>query len=1128
MPEPRNWILDMERAAARRSDKAELSKFDKGWSSKPKDVARGPTPSDVDRSIPGDANSWWTHVEGSRHKEELPFDSELPVTLSNAEVSTAEAPPNSPVYYDPTAPPSMPLTPSSYWSPPEQQDFVKYIGHFGRDFAAIAAHMGTKTETMIKNRFQRLIDSGTRPGIRKAANRADDRRARGEDIGPPPSRTPIVKRKYDNPQTAPFRPLAPYSGAIEVDDPGQGARARSGPNAMLMCPYDDCKRDTENGFTSKENLNEHIRRVHSQHVQDSFEEFSDLRYAPDQIRNMTPPLPSLEDVPSFGSTSIATPYGDHQTFPLLCNNPGPDEFPADEWFPLFPDVNTSTHQIIMHPQTSAQTSSPVDFSPMNSRSGFTLQSFPDGSLSVPNDTFTSPYDMATTARQQGLARIPENDFSELNINGFNSMNSNAFQHIDGFAVTDTPKAPDPRSPEYAQQEQAQEEPTSNVGRLWPGIHSQQAQQAAMQKAAQAQAVQQRQVKLQAQQASQRLMIDTPEFQRYLERVKGFSQGLPGVYDCFLDTINDFGNGIFDIFAVVDRITELFNGNSSLIEGFNAFLPHGYCIKTEADSASVTLTTPIGSRMVFPRLSDDRVAIELQSGQNDTAGQVRWTDVPPYDPLNSHDTHSFRDLILHPRPTLRDILANISKPPWTLQDFMAYLSKNHCLETLEFTMDAGRYRKHYAKLLGRARVENGPQPIGDRKYMQTLWQRLVDAYIRPNGSREVNLPANIRDSLLLLSPEEAPAEIPPPPEELDLAIASIYELMEESVLVPFLNSAYRQASHQPEDLALQSLIEWDDQSLPTLDNAPTMTDEGYHSMTKQVNSEIGEEDAVSDADSVRTDNRDSGLPQNVKEQLSTYFAQEILDNIQLANDELANAIDDICVSLPELLREFSTLVENHARPGLEERACIFVRHQRNQIARNLRTILSSKPDGSDAPAARDRIDLLWGEHHKIDENPDDRVTADLAHEIKDPSESLLNLPEIPEARAYLIESSEYRWLLSRIQSMVKTMPTSSTDSDVRRDLIGVIGGGHTIKVELDWHFALFLDEQYERPEDVELQQVLCCSGLADNAYAAPSVEYANLLWPRLGKEMILCLSRGIRKGSVRMSGMLLKVSRMDCS
>ena len=127
-------------------------------------------------------------------------------------------------------PPQKPSA-SSYWSVPEQTDFVKYIGHFGRDFAAIAAHMGTKTQTMIKNHFQRQIDSGSRPELEEAANSADDRRARGEDMGAPPAPTPIVKRKYENPQTAPSRPLAPHSEAMDVDDHNQGARAQTAKHA---------------------------------------------------------------------------------------------------------------------------------------------------------------------------------------------------------------------------------------------------------------------------------------------------------------------------------------------------------------------------------------------------------------------------------------------------------------------------------------------------------------------------------------------------------------------------------------------------------------------------------------------------------------------------------------------------------------------------------------------------------------------------------------------------------------------------------------------------------------------------------------------------------------------------------
>jgi len=57
-----------------------------------------------------------------------------------------------------------------------------------------------------------------------------------------------------------------------------------------------------------------------------------------------------------------------------------------------------------------------------------------------------------------------------------------------------------------------EEPASNVGRLWPGMHSQQAQQAAMQKAAQAQAVSQRQMKLQSQHAQYRQSVSSSHSQ----------------------------------------------------------------------------------------------------------------------------------------------------------------------------------------------------------------------------------------------------------------------------------------------------------------------------------------------------------------------------------------------------------------------------------------------------------------------------------------------------------------------------------------------------------------------------------------------------------------------------------------
>ena len=157
-----------------------------------------------------------------------------------------------------------------------------------------------------------------------------------------------------------------------------------------------------------------------------------------------------------------------------------------------------------------------------------------------------------------------------------------------------------------------------------------------------------------------------------------------------------------------------------------------------------------------------------------------------------------------RPNLSDILANNSPPPWTLSAFMAYLSQNHCLETLEFTMDASRYRKHYSKMASRAPGGQLLPGTTEGAYVLSLWQKLLEAYIIPNGPREVNIPANVRDSLIAL----AYTDVPPEPSVLDVAVQKVYELMEESVLVPFLNSFYPQtalpdsANTSQEDLPYQ--------------------------------------------------------------------------------------------------------------------------------------------------------------------------------------------------------------------------------------------------------------------------------------------------------------------------------------
>ncbi|KAF2012600.1 hypothetical protein BU24DRAFT_411947 [Aaosphaeria arxii CBS 175.79] len=119
--------------------------------------------------------------------------------------------------------------PSSYWSVTEQNDFQRYVAHFGTDWSAIANHMGTKTQTMVKNQYLRLVESGNNPELAPAAAAADNKRERGEDLGPPPTPTPAVKRRYESVIPTP-RVLAP------IPDPTSVVEAPKSPPAPKMSP----------------------------------------------------------------------------------------------------------------------------------------------------------------------------------------------------------------------------------------------------------------------------------------------------------------------------------------------------------------------------------------------------------------------------------------------------------------------------------------------------------------------------------------------------------------------------------------------------------------------------------------------------------------------------------------------------------------------------------------------------------------------------------------------------------------------------------------------------------------------------------------------------------------------------
>ena len=79
--------------------------------------------------------------------------------------------------------------------------------------------------------------------------------------------------KHDRPYRCPHPSCAKlqgftYSGGLLRHEREVHGK-HGGPKSALMCPHEDCKRHSGKGFTRKENLNEHIRRVHATKDQQS-------------------------------------------------------------------------------------------------------------------------------------------------------------------------------------------------------------------------------------------------------------------------------------------------------------------------------------------------------------------------------------------------------------------------------------------------------------------------------------------------------------------------------------------------------------------------------------------------------------------------------------------------------------------------------------------------------------------------------------------------------------------------------------------------------------------------------------------------------------------------------------------
>ena len=127
---------------------------------------------------------------------------------------------------------------------------------------------------------------------------------------------------------------------------------------------------------------------------------------------------------------------------------------------------------------------------------------------------------------------------------------------------------------------------------------------------------------------------------YLDQVKIQFSDNPDVYNRFLDIMKDFKSQAIDTPGVIERVSSLFKGHPTLIQGFNTFLPPGYhieCSTNPHDPDSIRVTTPTGTTTSTIGPLDSH---HLQSGVPNLSGgyHMSYPHQPPASMMPSIPPH----------------------------------------------------------------------------------------------------------------------------------------------------------------------------------------------------------------------------------------------------------------------------------------------------------------------------------------------------------------------------------------------------------------------------------------------------------------------------------------------------------
>ncbi|KAK5682718.1 hypothetical protein LTS10_005848 [Elasticomyces elasticus] len=281
---------------------------------------------------------------------------------------------------------------------------------------------------------------------------------------------------------------------------------------------------------------------------------------------------------------------------------------------------------------------------------------------------------------------------------------------------------------------------------------------------------------------------------------------------------------------------------------------------------------------------------------------------------------------------------------------------------------------------------------------------------------------------------------------------------------------------------------------------TIEQEGATSNAEQP--ECDQDDVLS----IRRDVQNIGvsISTNKRRELLVLFATELLDN--LSSEDVT---EDLLSAMPDILLDFSKILDHEAEGDAQRKASIVVRHHRRNIVRYVRERLVAGARMLHTDMQK-LVITLWAAN--VSDYEAERANApfdvaDLsetgaAHDTDD------DLPaDIGQVRAFLLAGTAFRWLLNCIKTTCSTTETGPERLQMHKSLLALRLNGHgSFEAEFDWNPLCFLEQQYKNVPDATIGTSIAYNGTGDLVEALGCKDYIDRLWPIHGEQVLSCVEQ----------------------